>query len=222
MKQGEIISCTFLFLVVVKGDHSAQPSYGGSGTGNGGARSGFGGRGGGGFVSGAGSKFGGGDSAGFERDFGSDSLSGLAEAIPGEAGLDYPILAEVPETSFSCSGQVEGGFYADPEAECQAFHICGGGGGGQLSKYSFLCPNGTIFSQQYFICDWWFNVDCSQAESLYSLNEELAAERAANSPGLGSYGGGEGGAGGQAGGRRGGVGGRGGSRKGSGKPGLSE
>ena len=29
------------------------------------------------------------------------------------------------------------------------------------SRYSFLCPNGTLFQQQYFICDWWFNVDCS-------------------------------------------------------------
>ena len=28
-------------------------------------------------------------------------------------------------------------------------------------RYSFLCPNGTLFNQQYFICDWWFNVDCS-------------------------------------------------------------
>ena len=24
-----------------------------------------------------------------------------------------------------------------------------------------LCPNGTLYNQQYFICDWWFNVDCS-------------------------------------------------------------
>merc|ERR1719312_1650397 len=33
-------------------------------------------------------------------------------------------------------------------------------GAGGLSKYSFLCPNGTIFNQNYFICDWWFNFDC--------------------------------------------------------------
>ena len=30
-----------------------------------------------------------------------------------------------------------------------------------MVKYDFLCPNGTLFNQQYFICDWWFNVDCS-------------------------------------------------------------
>ena len=39
--------------------------------------------------------------------------------------------------------------------------------------------SGTIFNQQYFICDWWFNVDCSQAEDFYSLNEEVAAAAAA-------------------------------------------
>ena len=54
------------------------------------------------------------------------------------------------------------GYYADPEAECQAFHICANFGDANLVKYSFLCPNGTLFNQQYFICDWWFNVDCSQ------------------------------------------------------------
>ena len=39
------------------------------------------------------------------------------------------------------------GYYADPEAECQVFHICTADGFGGLSKYSFLCPNGTIFNQ---------------------------------------------------------------------------
>ena len=69
------------------------------------------------------------------------------------------------------------GYYADPEAECQAFHICTADGAGGLAKYSFLCPNGTILNQNYFICDWWFNFDCAQAEELYSLNDEIAAER---------------------------------------------
>jgi len=30
----------------------------------------------------------------------------LEKAVPGVPGQDYPILAEVPETSFSCDGQV--------------------------------------------------------------------------------------------------------------------
>merc|ERR1719187_1781707 len=121
----------------------------------------------------------------------------LEETIPGIPGDDYPIFSEVPETSFFCDGQVDGGYYGDPEAECQAFHICVSDGNGGLSKFNFLCPNGTLFQQQYFVCDWWFNVDCSTAQNIWSLNEEVAAERQANSPpgaAGGQYAGGQGGA----------------------------
>ena len=127
-----------------------------------------------------------------------DPLDGLANNVPGVPGEDYPILSEVPQSGFTCDGQVNGGtgssvkkhissnltyvyqgYYADPEAECQVFHICTADGQGGLSKYSFLCPNGTIFNQNYFICDWWFNFDCAEAESLYGRNDEFAAETAA-------------------------------------------
>merc|ERR1719216_41160 len=106
-----------------------------------------------------------------------DPLAMLQASIPGVPGEDYPIYAEVPESGFTCDGQVDGGYYADPEAECQVFHICTADEAGGLAKYSFLCPNGTLFNQNYFICDWWFNFDCSTAEGLYSLNDEIAAER---------------------------------------------
>ena len=36
-------------------------------------------------------------------------LDWLLESVPGTPGDDYPILAVVPETAFSCDGQVEGG-----------------------------------------------------------------------------------------------------------------
>ena len=39
---------------------------------------------------------------------------------------------------FVCDGQVDGGYYADPEDECQAFHIFTSDGAGGLAKYSFL------------------------------------------------------------------------------------
>merc|ERR1719190_225193 len=110
-----------------------------------------------------------------------DNIAMLEKAVPGVPGEDYPIYAEVPESGFSCDGQVDGGYYADPEAECQVFHICTADGAGGLAKYSFLCPNGTVFNQNYFICDWWFNFDCAEAEGLYGLNEEIAAEREAAS-----------------------------------------
>jgi len=176
---------------------------GGFGGGFGGAAGGFGS---GGFSSGGGfddAQYAGGAGAGGDN---------LEEVIPGLPGEDYPIYSEVPDTSFLCDGQTDGGYYSDPEAECQVFHICAGDGTGGLTKYSFLCPNGTLFNQQYFVCDWWFNVDCSLAESLYSLNDEIAADREANSPGggQGQYGQGgqsqygQGGQAGGAGGRRGG------------------
>ena len=116
---------------------------------------------------------------GAASDSGDDNIAMLEKAIPGVPGEDYPIYAEVPESGFTCDGQVDGGYYADPEAECQVFHICTADGAGGLAQYSFLCPNGTIFNQNYFICDWWFNFDCSEAEGLYSLNDEIAAEAAA-------------------------------------------
>ena len=98
---------------------------------------------------------------------------------------------------------MEGGYYSDPELECQAFQICVADSLGGLNKYSFLCPNGSLFDQQYFICDFWFNVDCSQAESLYFLNDELDAERQENVGAVftgipaGGAGGGGGGGGGE-------------------------
>merc|ERR1712168_744725 len=132
------------------------------------------------------------DQAGYDADAAASdadaALAMLQGSIPGVPGEDYPIYAEVPESGFTCEGQVDGGYYADPEAESQAFHICTADGAGGLAKYSFLCPNGTLFNQNYFICDWGFNFDCSTAEDLYSINDEIAAERealagAADAPG---------------------------------------
>lgn len=49
----------------------------------------------------------------------------------------------------------------------QVFHICD-----TSRKISFLCPNGTIFSQSHLICDWWFKVDCASAPALYESSAE--------------------------------------------------
>lgn len=38
---------------------------------------------------------------------------------------------------------------------------------------SFLCPNGTQFSQAVFVCDWWFNVRCDLSPLLYQINARL-------------------------------------------------
>merc|ERR1719479_882490 len=103
-------------------------------------------------------------------------------AVPGVPGEDYPIYAQAPETAFSCDAGLNGGYYADEEAECQVFHICTADGQGGLAKYSFLCPNGTVFNQNYFICDWWFNVDCAESAAIAEAkNSEVAGAREAAS-----------------------------------------
>ncbi|ALC45289.1 CG14607 [Drosophila busckii] len=86
-------------------------------------------------------------------------------AIPGEPGVDYPVYARMPRTNFECAQQTLPGYYADIEAQCQVFHICA------LNRtYSFLCPNGTVFSQETLVCVWWNQYDCTSAPSLYANN----------------------------------------------------
>ncbi|XP_034828423.1 uncharacterized protein [Maniola hyperantus] len=88
---------------------------------------------------------------------------------PGRPDVDYPILTVIPPTSFDCKTQRYKGFFADTETRCQVWHYCDLNGG----QASFLCPNGTIFSQAALTCDWWFNVRCASTTQLYVLNESL-------------------------------------------------
>merc|ERR1712029_1205252 len=112
-----------------------------------------------------------------DHDGSSDPLDWLRESVPGEPGVDYPVFAEVSDTSFSCADRIFGGYYADPEMQCQGYHVClTPPDAGTDRKTSFLCPNGTIFSQALLTCDWWFNVDCSETENLYSINEKLGSD----------------------------------------------
>ncbi|GJQ69517.1 hypothetical protein Trydic_g6617 [Trypoxylus dichotomus] len=98
--------------------------------------------------------------------FPSDTVEG---GTPGKPGIDYPALSSIPHTSFSCKTQRYKGFFGDPDTNCQVWHYCDFNGG----QASFLCPNGTIFSQVALTCDWWYNVKCSSTPQLYVLNERL-------------------------------------------------
>lgn len=93
----------------------------------------------------------------------------LSSHLAGRPGTDYPILSVVPYTDFYCEDQPYPGFFADMETRCQAWHYCDIDG----RQASFLCPNGTQFSQSVFICDWWFNVKCELSPKLYSINARL-------------------------------------------------
>lgn len=53
----------------------------------------------------------------------------------------------------------------------QVFYICQADG----RQDGFLCPNGTKFNQQFLVCDWWYNVDCSISDSFFTINERIYA-----------------------------------------------
>lgn len=120
---------------------------------------------GGGFVAGPQGGSSSGSSSSSQQD---ESQEGDYSAIPGEPDVDYPIYSEIPETSFDCNQQEFPGYYADVEARCQVFHICA------LNKtFDFLCPNGTIFSQENLVCVWWNQFDCNSAPGLFGNNANL-------------------------------------------------
>ncbi|VVC41549.1 Chitin binding domain [Cinara cedri] len=97
------------------------------------------------------------------------------QGVMGRPGVDFPILPSIPRTDFSCKKMKKSGYYADPETDCQVFHICDNG-----MKVSFLCPNGTVFRQSHLICDWWFRVDCERSIEMYEESaEQLATDQRA-------------------------------------------
>jgi len=82
-------------------------------------------------------------------------------------GTDFPILSAIPQRSIDCASFKQPGFYADVDAgRCQVFDRCDVNG----NLTSYLCPNMTLFNQITLICDWWYNVDCSQEKALYDYS----------------------------------------------------
>lgn len=94
------------------------------------------------------------------------------ESIPGEPGQDYPILDKIPSTEFKCNDRLDG-YYADLDAGCQVFHVCSKMPDGAYIQSSFLCPNGTIFQQESFSCQWWADVECASSTNFYQLNAKI-------------------------------------------------
>ncbi|PRD23495.1 UNVERIFIED_CONTAM: hypothetical protein NCL1_46187 [Trichonephila clavipes] len=76
--------------------------------------------------------------------------------------VDYPTLEILPVVHFPCE-EYTSGYYADVTARCQMFHICDENG----QRSSFLCPIGTVFNQEYLVCDWWYNVNCEDSISRF-------------------------------------------------------
>jgi len=79
--------------------------------------------------------------------------------------------------TFSCEGKPYG-YYADVDNECQIFHIClpqtFPDGTEKMFKWSFICPEETIFNQESFTCARAEDaVPCAEAPSLYALNDNF-------------------------------------------------
>lgn len=69
------------------------------------------------------------------------------------------------KSNFSCEGRPSG-YYADVDTGCELYHMCDQSG----RKFSYACPNTTLFQQRMLVCDHWFMVNCSKAEDDYSAN----------------------------------------------------
>merc|ERR1712038_966073 len=63
-----------------------------------------------------------------------------------------------------------GGYYADPEQDCQVYHVCLQDADLNLYPVSF-------------VCHWWLNVDCGAASGLYGAAEGAFGSSAAGSGG---------------------------------------
>ncbi|XP_037799820.1 uncharacterized protein LOC119594803 [Penaeus monodon] len=85
----------------------------------------------------------------------------------------------LPETNFTCSDKATGGYYADPEAGCQMFHVCVRVSDEEIRDFKFLCPNDTVFDQQNFICANWRDIDCKRSTRYYSKNDLFRVDESA-------------------------------------------
>ncbi|KAF2363126.1 Chitin binding domain [Trinorchestia longiramus] len=77
----------------------------------------------------------------------------------------------MPNTSFTCDDKASGGYYADPDADCQMFHVCVRVSEDEIRDHKFLCPNDTIFDQQNFICASWWDTECKKQPTYDDKNE---------------------------------------------------
>ncbi|KAH8322750.1 hypothetical protein KR059_004881 [Drosophila kikkawai] len=84
------------------------------------------------------------------------------------------IRADITD-NFSCSNKTYG-YYADVENDCQIFHVClpvtYADGRENTFRWSFICPEDTIFSQESFTCmrreD--MTIECEDSARYYELN----------------------------------------------------
>ncbi|XP_018570675.1 uncharacterized protein LOC108910540 [Anoplophora glabripennis] len=82
--------------------------------------------------------------------------------------------------SFHCEGR-DYGYYADVENDCQLFHVClpvtYPDGHNQTFRWSFICPDDTVFNQEMFTCTRADEaIDCAESPKFYDLNRNFGSE----------------------------------------------
>lgn len=80
---------------------------------------------------------------------------------------------DYPQTTFRCQGRDGNKYYADPETNCQLFHLCAEvRPGSRLADYRFLCRNGTVFDQRAQACDDQTDaLNCQEDPTHYGIGE---------------------------------------------------
>ncbi|XP_066967351.1 uncharacterized protein [Macrobrachium rosenbergii] len=79
--------------------------------------------------------------------------------------------------TFSCDG-LSYGYYADVDNDCQIFHICypypQSDGSTFMYKWSFICPEKTIFNQETLTCTRPEDaVPCGEVSAYYFVNDSF-------------------------------------------------
>lgn len=110
-----------------------------------------------------------------QDDYEYDESADYGEQDESEAALGLPAdsssIRENIVDEFTCDARPYG-YYADVANECQIFHICYpvtyADGEEEMFKWSFICPNGTIFDQSSLVCS--FPLDalpCEEAPNFF-------------------------------------------------------
>lgn len=107
------------------------------------------------------------DDSEYEYDYEAQDETEAALGLPS----DSKTIRENIVDEFTCDARPYG-YYADVANECQIFHICYpvtyADGEEEMFKWSFICPNGTIFDQASLVCS--FPLDalpCEEAPTFY-------------------------------------------------------
>ncbi|XP_022241039.1 uncharacterized protein LOC106458952 [Limulus polyphemus] len=114
---------------------------------------------------------------GFEEQEPPETPEVIALGLPSWASLlIYPI-----DVTFSCYGKPFG-YYADPNNECKIYHVCrpvtdNAGNVKQYLRYSFVCPNQTVFDQHSLVCTYPHQaVPCSNVSEYLYVNENFGKQ----------------------------------------------